>query len=126
MLFHAILFLNLNAITPEMYYNIATGLIEKSIIKVLNVMTNGHHELSYCKMYDALIEFVRDIDVQNNVIAIYLVFPINGPKQYDDRNRWNRRHICVSSSIEFGPSKGAGTDLYSVVIADISVDSARP
>ena len=91
----------------------------------LHEIIDGHTELSYDQVWEALRETDEDPKNVNNVILFY-----SGESRSKTRNGgnvgdWNREHTWAKSHGNFGTSKGPGTDIHHFRPTDVQVNSSK-
>ncbi|BDU51384.1 endonuclease [Haliovirga abyssi] len=111
--------------SSDYYASIGADITGSALKAELNDIIDNQTELTYSEVYDALVVTDRDPNNANNVIEIYTGKSIDGPKEYDGGKGWNREHVWAKSHGDFGTTKGPGTDLHHIRVADVSVNSAR-
>ena len=110
---------------PAGYYSSANGLTGDALKTELNNIIDGHTELSYEAVKDALRETDEDTLNTSNVICFYTGWSYG---KYDFGNgseEWNREHVWSKSHGDFGDNPPAGTDLHQLRPTDASVNSAK-
>ena len=110
---------------PAGYYDGASGLSGDALKSALNDIIDGHTELSYTAVKDALRETDEDPNNSSNVICLYTGWSYG---KYDFGNGsedWNREHTWSKSHGDFGNNPPAGTDLHHLRPTDASVNSAK-
>jgi len=107
------------------YYKDAIGKDGQALKNALHEIIDGHKELSYDQVWEALRETDEDPNNVNNVILFY-----SGESRSKSRNGgyvgdWNREHTWAKSHGNFGTSKGPGTDIHHLRPTDVQVNSSR-
>jgi endonuclease I len=114
---------------PEGYYDSVSHQTGEELKAVLHYIIKDHKEYPYSAkttdVWDILKIADRDPDDSTMVIGIYSGFSMDAEAEYNKGQGWNREHIWAKSRGDFGTSKGAGTDLHHLRVADISTNSAR-
>ena len=113
------------AATADGYYDSAEGLSGDALKKELHEIIDGHKQLSYSAVWDALKVTDEDPNNPNNVILLYT--GESRPKSLSGGNvgDWNREHTWAKSHGNFGTSQGAGTDIHHLRPSDVQVNGAR-
>ncbi|KAA0955974.1 endonuclease/exonuclease/phosphatase [Sporosarcina sp. ANT_H38] len=109
----------------DVYYKDAIGKNGQALKNALHEIIDGHTELTYDQVWEALRETDEDPKNVNNVILFY-----SGDSRSKTRNGgnvgdWNREHTWAQSHGKFGTSKGPGTDIHHLRPTDIQVNSLR-
>ena len=110
---------------PSGYYDAAQGKTGTQLKSALHGIIDGHTEINYDAVWDALKITDRDPNNSSNVIGIYSGFSMNAAAEYASGSGWNREHVWAKSRGDFGTSKGAGTDIHHLRAEDVSTNSAR-
>jgi len=110
---------------PPGYYDGAAGLTGNALKSALNNIIDGHSELSYDDVKEALKETDEDPDNTNNVICLYSGWSYAKTEFGNGSEQWNREHVWSKSHGDFGDVAPAGTDLHHLRPADASVNSAK-
>jgi len=110
---------------PAGYYSSANGLSGDALKTELNNIIDGHTELSYDDVKDALRETDEDTLNSNNVICFYTGWSYGKYDFGNGPNDWNREHVWSKSHGDFGNDPPAGTDLHQLRPTDASVNSAK-
>lgn len=91
----------------------------------LHDMVDGHTELNYRELWDALAITDADPDNPGNVLLLYTGWSRSADLHGNDPSGWNREHVWSKSRGDFGTRPGAGTDLHMLRPADVTVNAAR-
>lgn len=121
-----ILTLNLCAIAifaqiPPGYYDGTEGLTGDTLKSALNDIIDGHTELSYSNVWDALRDTDEDPDNPDNVILLYTGWSVSN----SGYPTWNREHTWAKSHGDFGETPPCGTDVHHLRPTDVQVNSDR-
>ncbi|WP_285768169.1 endonuclease [Peribacillus sp. SI8-4] len=107
------------------YYDPAIGKTGSSLKSALHEIIDGHDEVSYANVWDALRETDEDPNNANNVILLYTGRSQAKTANGSGVNDWNREHVWAKSHGNFGTVLGPGTDLHHLRPADVLVNSTR-
>lgn len=121
-------FFNLNATKaqiPSGYYTPATNLSGSALKSALHYIIDGHTELSYTAVTNALKVTDEDPNNSNNVICIYTGWSYAKTAFGNLGDEWNREHTWSKSHGGFGDYPPEGTDLHHLRPCDASVNSAK-
>ncbi len=124
-IFLLVIFYTCQGQIPAGYYDSANGLSGDALKTELNNIIDGHSELSYEAVKDALRETDEDPNNSNNVICLYTGWSYG---KYDFGNGsedWNREHVWSRSHGDFEDIPPADTDIHHLRPTDASVNSAK-
>ncbi|WP_345808124.1 endonuclease I family protein [Bacillus pumilus] len=109
----------------DSYYQSANGKSGPALKKALHDIIDGHKQLSYSQVWDALKKTDEDPKNPNNVLLLYS--GVSRSKQANGGNvgQWNREHVWAKSHGNFGTSQGPGTDLHHLRATDVQTNSTR-
>ncbi|MDF2068171.1 endonuclease [Bacillus sp. Cr_A10] len=107
------------------YYKDALGKEGQTLKLALHEIIDGHTELSYDQVWEALKETDEDPKNKNNVILFYSGVSRSKSSNGGNVGNWNREHTWAKSHGNFGTSKGPGTDIHHLRPTDVQVNSAR-
>lgn len=110
---------------PAGYYSTANGLTGDALKTELNNIIDGHTELSYTAVKEALKVTDEDTVNTNNIICFYTGWTYAKTEFGNGSEQWNREHVWSKSHGDFGDNPPAGTDLHQLRPADASVNSAK-
>lgn len=110
---------------PENYYNDAQGKTGEALKAALHDIIDGHTELSYSEVWEALKYTDEDTANTNNVLLLYSGWSYPKNNNGGNVDEWNREHTWAKSQGGFGTSPGAGTDIHHLRPTDVTVNSAR-
>jgi endonuclease I len=110
---------------PSGYYDGTAGLTGDALKTALNDIIDGHTELSYEAVKEALKQTDEDTLNANNVICLYSGWSYAKTEFGNGSEQWNREHVWSKSHGDFGNVAPAGTDLHHLRPADASVNSAK-
>ncbi len=110
---------------PAGYYDGTTGLTGNTLKSALNNIIDGHTELSYAAVKEALKNTDEDTLNANNIICLYSGWSYAKTEFGNGSEQWNREHVWSKSHGGFGDSAPAGTDLHHLRPCDASVNSAK-
>lgn len=110
---------------PDTYYDNAAGLTGEALKSALNDIIDGHSELSYSGVKEALKATDEDTNNPNNVICLYTGWSYAKTEFGNGSEQWNREHVWSKSHGDFGDVAPAGTDLHHLRPTDASVNSAK-
>lgn len=109
----------------DIYYKEAFGKEGEALKLALHEIIDGHKELTYAQVWDALKESDEDPNNSQNVLLFY-----SGKSRSKNLNGgnigdWNREHTWAKSHGDFGTIKGPGTDIHHLRATDVQVNGAR-
>lgn len=107
------------------YYQPALGKTGPELRAALHDIIDGHTQLSYDQVWDALKRTDEDPDNSSNVIELYSRRSVPKSSNGGDPDDWNREHTWAKSHGDFGTSAGPGTDIHHLRPADVSVNADR-
>ncbi|MEK4228387.1 endonuclease [Solibacillus sp. FSL H8-0538] len=107
------------------YYKDALGKEGQALKAALHEIIEGHTQLSYDQVWDALRETDEDPNNSNNVILFYSGVSRSKTSNGGNVGQWNREHTWAQSHGGFGTSKGPGTDIHHLRPTDVQVNSSR-
>lgn len=110
---------------PDGYYDGTSGLSGDALKSTLNNIIDGHNELSYTAVKEALKDTDEDDNNSNNIICLYTGWSYAKTEFGNGSEQWNREHTWSKSHGDFGDSPPAGTDLHHLRPTDASVNSAK-
>jgi endonuclease I len=113
--------LNLFAQIPPGYYDGTEGLSGDVLKSALNDIIDGHTELSYTGVWDALRDTDEDPENTDNVILLYTGWSVSN----SGYPIWNREHTWAKSHGDFGNDPPCGTDIHHIRPTDVQVNSDR-
>jgi len=116
---------SLFAETPEGYYDSASSLSGEELKSALHDIIDGHTEISYDDVWNALKDTDKDPYNSENVILLYTGWSVNAAQEYNNGQGWNREHVWAQSHGDFGTATGTGTDVHNLRPCDISVNSSK-
>ncbi|MCF6170073.1 MAG: endonuclease [Bacteroidales bacterium] len=120
-----LVFLHAFAQIPAGYYSSTAGLTGDSLKAALNNIIDGHTELTYTEVKEALKQTDEDPADTNKVICLYSGWSYAKIEFGNGSEQWNREHVWSKSHGNFGDLPPAGTDLHHLRPADASVNSAK-
>ena len=106
---------------PQGYYDGTEGLNGDDLKSALNDIIDGHTELSYTGVWDALRNTDEDPDNTDNVILLYTGWSVSD----SGYPIWNREHVWAKSHGDFGDSPPCGTDVHHLRPTDVQVNGDR-
>lgn len=109
------------ATIPPGYYDGTEGLTGDALKSALNNIIDGHIELSYSGVWDALRDTDEDPDNNDNVILFYTGWSVTNAGY----PTWNREHTWAKSHGDFGETPPCGTDVHHIRPTDVQVNSDR-
>ncbi len=109
----------------DAYYKDAFGLEGDALKAALHEIIDGHKELSYDQVWEALRQTDEDPQNKNNVILFYSGVSRSKTANGGNVGQWNREHTWAKSHGNFGTSKGPGTDIHHLRPTDVQVNSSR-
>jgi len=107
------------------YYKDAIGKNGQALKNALHEIIDGHTELTYAQVWEALRETDEDPKNVNNVILFYSAESRSKTRNGGNVGDWNREHTWAKSHGNFGTSKGPGTDIHHLRPTDVQVNSSR-
>lgn len=107
------------------YYASASGLQGSALKAELHEIIDGHVQLSYSGVWDALKVTDEDPNNPNNVILLYTGESRSKSLNGGNVGDWNREHTWAKSHGDFGTTMGAGTDIHHLRPTDVQVNGAR-
>ena len=110
---------------PPGYYDTADGLEGDALKSALNDIIDGHTELSYDDVKNALRETDEDPGNTNNVVCLYTGWSYGKYDFGNGQTDWNREHVWSKSHGDFGNDPPAGTDIHHLRPTDASVNSSK-
>lgn len=113
--------LNLIAQIPPGYYDGTEGLSGDDLKSALNDIIDGHTELSYDNVWNALRDTDEDPDNTDNVILLYTGWSVSN----SGYPIWNREHTWAKSHGDFGNDPPCGTDVHHLRPTDVQVNGDR-
>ena len=111
--------------TVDGYYETANGLQGESLKAELHDIIDGHTELSYSQVWDALKVTDEDPNNANNVLLLYTGESRSKSLNGGNVGDWNREHTWAKSHGNFGTAMGAGTDIHHLRPTDVQVNGLR-
>ncbi|QMT18214.1 endonuclease [Planococcus maritimus] len=111
--------------TVDGYYETANGLQGESLKAELHDIIDGHTELSYSQVWDALKITDEDPNNANNVLLLYTGESRSKSLNGGNVGDWNREHTWAKSHGNFGTAMGAGTDIHHLRPTDVQVNGLR-
>ena len=111
--------------TVDGYYETADGLQGESLKAELHEIIDGHTELSYSQVWDALKVTDEDPNNSNNVLLLYTGESRSKSLNGGNVGDWNREHTWAKSHGNFGTAMGAGTDIHHLRPTDVQVNGLR-
>jgi endonuclease I/PKD repeat protein len=111
----------LTADIPDGYYDSAQGLSGDALKSALNNIIDGHNELSYSDLWNAICDTDQDPQNSSNVILLYTGWSVSN----SGYPIWNREHTWAKSHGDFGNTAPCGTDLHHLRPTDPDVNSSR-
>lgn len=109
----------------DTYYQDAFGKKGAALKTALHEIIDGHTELTYAQVWDALKESDEDPNNPKNVLLFYSGKSRSKSLNGGDVGDWNREHTWAKSHGDFGTSKGPGTDAHHLRATDVQVNGAR-
>jgi len=109
----------------DTYYLDAFGKEGQALKNALHEIIDGHTELTYAQVWEALRETDEDPKNVNNVILFYSAESRSKTRNGGNVGDWNREHTWAKSHGNFGTSKGPGTDIHHLRPTDVQVNSSR-
>lgn len=110
---------------PAGYYDSVDGLTGDALKTELNNIIDGHTELSYTAVKEALKVTDEDTLNSSNIICFYTGWSY-GKDDFDTGTYgWNREHVWSKSHGDFGDNPPEGTDIHQLRPTDESVNSAK-
>lgn len=109
----------------DIYYKEAFGKEGEALKLALHEIIDGHKELTYAQVWDALKESDEDPNNTQNVLLFYSGKSRSKSLNGGDIGDWNREHTWAKSHGDFGTSKGPGTDIHHLRATDVQVNGAR-
>ncbi len=106
---------------PPGYYDGTEGLSGDELKSALNDIIDGHTELSYTGVWNALRDTDEDPDNINNVILLYTGWSVSN----SGYPTWNREHTWAKSHGDFGNNPPCGTDVHHIRPTDVQVNGDR-
>ena len=106
---------------PEGYYDGTEGLSGDDLKSALNDIIDGHTELSYDGVWNALRDTDEDPDNTDNVILLYTGWSVSN----SGYPTWNREHTWAKSHGDFGYNPPCGTDVHHIRPTDVQVNGDR-
>ncbi|MEA2096569.1 MAG: endonuclease [Candidatus Cloacimonadota bacterium] len=106
---------------PPGYYDGTEGLSGDDLKSALNDIIDGHTELSYTGVWNALRDTDEDPDNTNNVILLYTGWSVSN----SGYPIWNREHTWAKSHGDFGNNPPCGTDVHHIRPTDVQVNGDR-
>lgn len=110
---------------PSAYYETAAGLQGEQLKAELHEIIDGHTELSYSQVWDALKITDEDPNNSNNVLLLYTGESRSKSLNGGNVGDWNREHTWAKSHGGFGTARGAGTDIHHLRPTDVQVNGLR-
>lgn len=110
---------------PDEYYDTAEGLQGEALKAELHEIIDGHTELSYSQVWDALKITDEDPNNPNNVLLLYTGESRSKSLNGGNVGDWNREHTWAKSHGGFGTARGAGTDIHHLRPTDVQVNGLR-
>ena len=110
---------------PTGYYDGTDGLSGDALKSALNDIIDGHTELTYDAVKDALKTTDEDPNNTNNIICLYTGWSYAKTNFATGNTSWNREHVWSKSHGDFGNSPPAGSDLHHLRPADVTVNSSK-
>ncbi|MGH3659277.1 MAG: DUF6359 domain-containing protein, partial [Micromonosporaceae bacterium] len=110
---------------PDGYYDPAEGKTGDALRDALHGIIDGHKELSYDQVWDAVQNTDEDPNNTANVILFYSGESRSKSAHGGDADDWNREHTWAKSHGDFGTTPGPGTDVHHLRPADATVNSTR-
>ena len=110
---------------PTGYYDGANGLNGDALKSALNDIIDGHTELSYEAVKNALKDTDEDPNNSNNVICLYTGWSYDKDDFGNGTEKWNREHVWSKSHGDFGNVAPTGTDIHHLRPTDESVNSYK-
>ena len=107
------------------YYETAAGLQGAALKAELHEIIDGHQQLSYSGVWDALKVTDEDPNNPNNVLLLYSGESRSKLLNGGDVGDWNREHTWAKSHGDFGTTMGAGTDIHHLRPTDVQVNGLR-
>ncbi|MBN2426503.1 MAG: endonuclease [Calditrichaceae bacterium] len=117
--------LQAQAVYSGVYYASTVNLWDDELKSTLNDIIDGHTELSYSGLWDALKDTDEDPQNADNVILLYTGWSYAKTDNGGDVDQWNREHVWAKSHGDFDNNPPAGTDLHHLRPTDVSVNNAR-
>ncbi|MGL4175641.1 MAG: endonuclease [Dermatophilaceae bacterium] len=109
----------------DTYYAPAIGKGGAELKTTLHDIIDGHTELSYDRVWDALKDTDQDPGDSANVRTLYSGRSLSKTTNGGDPDDWNREHVWPQSRGDFDTSPGPGTDVHSLRPEDVTVNSER-
>ncbi len=106
---------------PPGYYDGTEGLTGDDLKSTLNDIIDGHTELSYDNVWNALRDTDEDPDNTDNVILLYTGWSVSN----SGYPIWNREHTWAKSHGDFGNNPPCGTDVHHLRPTDVQVNGDR-
>jgi len=106
---------------PPGYYDGTEGLTGDDLKSALNDIIDGHTELSYTGVWNALKDTDEDPDNPDNVILLYTGWSVSD----SGYPIWNREHTWAKSHGDFGNNPPCGTDVHHLRPTDVQVNGDR-
>ena len=106
---------------PEGYYDGTEGLNGDELKSALNDIIDGHTELSYTGVWNALRDTDEDPNNPDNVILLYTGWSVSD----SGYPIWNREHTWAKSHGDFGNNPPCGTDVHHLRPTDVQVNGDR-
>ncbi|MBT4333694.1 MAG: ribonuclease, partial [Candidatus Cloacimonetes bacterium] len=106
---------------PPGYYDGTEGLTGDDLKSALNDIIDGHTELSYTGVWNALKDTDEDPDNSDNVILLYTGWSVSD----SGYPIWNREHTWAKSHGDFGNNAPCGTDVHHLRPTDVQVNGDR-
>src|SRR5690606_13446973 len=116
---------SVTADVPDGYYDAAEGTSGAALRAALHDIIDGHTQLSYSQVWDALKHTDEDPDNPDHVIELYSRRSVPKSTNGGGPDDWNREHTWAKSHGGFGTSAGPGTDLHHLRPTDVSVNADR-
>ena len=106
---------------PPGYYDGTEGLTGDDLKSALNNIIDGHTELSYTGVWNALKDTDEDPENTDNVILLYTGWSVSD----SGYPIWNREHTWAKSHGDFGNDPPCGTDVHHLRPTDVQVNGDR-
>ncbi|MGL5928847.1 MAG: endonuclease I family protein [Dermatophilaceae bacterium] len=109
----------------DTYYAPVIGTAGAELKNALHDIIDGHIELSYDQVWDALKDIDQDPGDSANVRTLYSGLSLSKTTNGGDPDDWNREHVWPQSRGDFDTRPGPGTDVHSLRPEDVTVNGAR-